>query len=77
MSKPKIATEFQRYLDLVKLDRNAMPAAQLRETQLAFYAGAGQMLAIITEIAELSEEEGTTIFNSLIDESYQFWESQS
>ncbi|WP_338764082.1 hypothetical protein WAF17_21010 [Bernardetia sp. ABR2-2B] len=65
MDKFNLEAQYQKYLELMRLDEKQMPPIQQQETRRAFFGACGQMLRLMTEdIADLEEVEAVgTIIN--------------
>jgi hypothetical protein len=73
MEKIDLEKQFEFFLITAKLDAKTMPANQLRERKLAFYAGLSQMWKLFLEISELPEEECTPVFDDMDEQLTAFW----
>lgn len=77
MSQFIIDTEFEKYLGLVSLDPDKIPADQYAELQRAFTAGVSQFyLAILTNQKKLSPSEGAEFLSNLETQLRKFWAFQ-
>lgn len=73
----KIEEMFDKYLELVKLDKRKMPSYQLRETRRAFFGAIGQLLIVQRdELTLLTEDESVEVLESFIKQVTDFWLSE-
>ena len=73
MDKINLEKQFELFLVTAGLEIQTMPAIQLRERRIAFYAGMSQMWKLFLEISELPEEECTPVFDDMESQINLFW----
>jgi uncharacterized protein YfbU (UPF0304 family) len=73
MIKIILEKQFDLFLKTAGLNAETMPKIQLREREIAFYAGMSQMWKLFLEISELPEEDCTTIFDDMENQLSLFW----
>lgn len=65
---------FEKYLELVKLDKGQMSEVQLRETKQAYIAGISSILGIFMSSENRPEEEVTKYMQDLYTDCVNYWE---
>lgn len=69
--------EYQNYLKLIGLAEWNMHPVQIQETKRAFYGGCGQMIMLVSQTADLSEDEAMKVLTDLERQIAVFWAEQS
>jgi hypothetical protein len=70
--------EFERYLNIVELDKRIMPPDQLRELKRAFYGACGQLLILTRdEVGALPDEEAIEALQDLLNQVANFWNNEN
>jgi hypothetical protein len=72
-----IDSQFDLYLNLVKLDKRKMPSVQLRELRRAFYGAIG--INLITQrdkLTEFSDDQGILILDYQLRQVSEYWNKE-
>jgi hypothetical protein len=73
-----VEAQYQKYLELAKLDESKMIPIQRRETRRAFMAGCGSMLLLMRdEISRMEEDKAIDAFQNMHHQILQFWLNES
>jgi len=73
MSTFNLDYEYDLYLSRVGLDKKKMDKSHRRETKRAFMAGAGSVLAMFSDIADMSEADALAVVERVKRDVAEFW----
>lgn len=77
MKKINLENKFAFFLESVGLNADVMPADQLQERKIAFYAGMSQMWRLLQELSELPEADCVTFFEDIESQLSSFWQCKA
>ncbi|PPL04943.1 hypothetical protein [Parapedobacter indicus] len=73
MSTFNLDYEYDLYLSRVGLDKKKMDKSHRRETKRAFMAGAGSVLAMLGDIADMNEADAMAVLSRVKHDVAEYW----